>query len=78
MLLKPREFWLLCSLIREKGRYLAASELYSKVWGLHATEDMRTLLVHVSNLRSKLKKAGVDFLELERDADKGFRIRTSL
>lgn len=37
-------------------RYLTSEEIYVKIWKMSANEDIRTVLVHVSNLRMRLKQ----------------------
>lgn len=55
LMLKPKEFLLLAALARQRERPMTARELYAQVWGMTSNEDVRTVLVHISNLRAKLR-----------------------
>lgn len=58
LLLKPREFYLLEVLIRNRDRILTAQEIYQLIWGSEAN-DIRTVWVHMSMLRKKLEDSSV-------------------
>lgn len=58
LLLKPREFYLLEVLIRNRDRILTAQEIYQLIWGSEAN-DIRTVWVHMSMLRKKLADSSV-------------------
>ncbi|MDO4271339.1 MAG: winged helix-turn-helix domain-containing protein, partial [Eubacteriales bacterium] len=63
--LKPKEYQLLDFLQRSRGRYAAAEELHAAVWGGAENRNIRTVTVHISGLRKKLRmvssgQAGVD------------------
>ncbi len=53
--LKPKEFSLLLYLVKNAEQEFTASELYSALWGMPNNEDVRTVNVHICNLRKKLK-----------------------
>ncbi len=55
ILLKPKEFSLLFYLAQNAERGFTASELYTAVWGMPNNDDVRTVNVHICNLRKKLK-----------------------
>lgn len=55
MLLKPKEYRLLAALMRNRGRYVEAGELYKEIWDMMPNRDIRTVWVHISNLRKKLQ-----------------------
>ena len=57
MLLKPKEYRLLAALMRNRGRYMEAGELYREIWDMAPNRDIRTVWVHISNLRKKLQDA---------------------
>ena len=57
MLLKPKEYRLLAALMRNRGRYMEAGELYREIWDMAPNRDIRTVWVHISNLRKKLQGA---------------------
>lgn len=48
------EYTLLCYFIEHAGALLLYQELYQNVWGSDSLGDVRTIMVHVSNLRKKL------------------------
>jgi DNA-binding response OmpR family regulator len=75
MQLKPKEFLILAALIRESDVYHTSAELYETAWGNHAYNDLRTVIVHISNLRSKLKAHVGEQIFIERDSERGYRIR---
>jgi DNA-binding response OmpR family regulator len=75
MQLKPKEFLILAALIRESDVYHTSSELYETAWGSDACSDLRTVIVHLSNLRSKLKTYAGEQIFIERDSERGYRIR---
>jgi len=52
VVLSPKEFELLCYLIRQQGRVASTDEIATAVWG-HTT-DTNTVAVHVKRLRSKM------------------------
>lgn len=54
--LTPSEFNILFFLVKNRGRYFTADEIYEKIWSapsLHTT----TIRTHLSSLRRKLKAA---------------------
>lgn len=57
LLLKPKEYQILDFLMQNRNRYVSASELYAEIWGMSSNEDVRTIFVHISNIRAKLKNA---------------------
>lgn len=57
LLLKPKEYQILAYLMQNRNRYVSAGELYSEIWGLSSNKDVRTVFVHISNIRAKLKAA---------------------
>lgn len=52
--LSPTEYKLLLEFVRKPGEILLYKELYRVVWEHGEMEDVRTLMVHVSNLRKKI------------------------
>jgi len=75
IVLTPKEFALLELLMRRGGQYIEANELYQAAWGMNANEDIRTLFVHVSTMRRKLKDGGAGHIRVDRDQDRGLRLR---
>ncbi|SDD13987.1 two-component system, OmpR family, alkaline phosphatase synthesis response regulator PhoP [Paenibacillus sp. UNCCL117] len=53
--LSVKEFDLLYHLIRARGRIVTLEELFNLGWGSVSHGDTRTVLVHISNLRRKLR-----------------------
>lgn len=75
LLLKPKEYQLLYYLMQNRNRYVTANELYAEIWGMSSNEDIRTVFVHISNIRSKLKAADKDSLiVIDKLKLKGYRI----
>ncbi len=56
--LTPKEYGLLQLFLRHPGRVFPRSVLLEQVWGYDYTGDERTVDVHVSWLRRKLREAG--------------------
>ncbi|GAA0084859.1 response regulator transcription factor [Clostridium sp. CTA-7] len=54
--LKPKEFDLLLFLIKNKNRVYSRNDLLNLVWGYDFIGDTRTIDVHITRLRQKLKK----------------------
>jgi two-component system alkaline phosphatase synthesis response regulator PhoP len=53
--LPPREYKLLCYLIRHRGATISRNQLLDKVWGYDAMITTRTVDVHVAGLRQKIE-----------------------
>ncbi|MDQ3880428.1 MAG: response regulator transcription factor [Chloroflexota bacterium] len=56
--LSAKEFDLLAFLARHPGRIFTREQLLSRIWGYDYAGDQRTIDVHVSWLRGKLRSAG--------------------
>ena len=54
--LTAKEFDLLATLMRSKGKIFSREKLLSEVWGKDFPADIRTVDVHVRRLREKLEK----------------------
>lgn len=52
--LPPRDYALLCCLLRNRGQVLSRSQLLDKVWGLDFDGDDRTVDVRIRSLRAAL------------------------
>lgn len=75
LMLKPKEYRLLDFLIRNQNRYTETGELYEEIWGMESNEDVRTVFVHISNIRSKMKKVdGHCPIVIEGFKNKGYRL----
>lgn len=57
--LTPKEFDLLCCLMRADGKVVPVKELLAQVWGLPQTVSTRTADYHIQSLRRKLDRAGL-------------------
>ena len=55
--LSPREYALLCMLVRNAGRVLTHQHLLTGIWGPAHVEDVQYLRVYVGHLRQKLGSA---------------------
>lgn len=66
--LSPIEYQLLCVLMEKPGELILYQELYQKVWDADDLGDVRTVKVHVSNLRKKLGIHGKEFIHTVRGA----------
>lgn len=54
--LTPLEFNILIYLLQHKGQMVTYIELFENVWKTEVFDDHRTVKVHVSNLKNKLKQ----------------------
>lgn len=54
--LSAKEFQLLSQMARYPGRVFHPEELYQLVWSDDSAGDLRTVMVHISNLRKKIEK----------------------
>lgn len=78
LMLKPKEYRLLDFLMRNQNRYTGAGEMYGEIWGMESNEDVRTVFVHISNIRSKMRKAdGHCPIMIEGFKNKGYRLAIS-
>lgn len=59
--LTPKEFDLLLFLARSPGRAFTREQLLQHVWGYNYFGDARTVDTHVTRLREKLARSGLDF-----------------
>ena len=56
--LSPMEYALLIYLAEKKGELVLYQDLFRSVWQTEDTSDVRTVMVHVSNLRKKMGECG--------------------
>lgn len=56
VVLPPKEFELLVSLLRRSGRLVTREHLIDEVWGSDYVGDTKTLDVHVKRLRAKIER----------------------
>ena len=71
--LTPKEFDLLATLMRHRGRLMTHRALLTEVWGPAYADDVGTLRTHMSNLRRKVEPPGAPRL-LRTDAGVGYRL----
>ncbi len=70
LILTPKEFTILLSLIQRNGEPIEPQELYEKVWNAPMAEDSKALAMQVSRLRKKLEE--MSRVTIQRDRDKGY------
>lgn len=58
MQLSTIEFRLLALLMQNAGHHFTARELYWRIWGKDSYGDVRTVHVHIHNIRNKLEELG--------------------
>ena len=56
--LSPLEYALLLCLIENRGELVLYQDLFKQVWQTEDASDVRTVMVHVSNLRKKMGECG--------------------
>ena len=57
-LLSHKEYQMLLILAKSAGRPISADEIYEKLWGLEPENVAKTIRVHISSIRKKLKMDG--------------------
>lgn len=63
--LKPREFELLCMLMKERNKVLTRDVIFEELWGEEYTGTTRTVDVHIRYLRRKLKNHSSKIITVE-------------
>ncbi|MDO5293018.1 MAG: response regulator transcription factor [bacterium] len=76
VILTPKEYLLLELLLVNKGQVFTKSSIYEKIWGEEFLGDDNAIKTHISNLRSKLKKAGAKQEYIETVWGLGYRLNT--
>lgn len=66
--LSPIEYQLLCTLMERPKQLLLYQDLYQQVWNADDLGDVRTVMVHVSNLRKKMGEKGKEVIKTVRGA----------
>jgi DNA-binding response OmpR family regulator len=74
--LRPKEFGLLVTMAVTAGKVFSRQELLDSVWGEEVVVDDRTVDVHVSWLRGKLRRAGIGEDPIETAYGSGYRFVT--
>lgn len=72
--LTPKEFELLLYLVDHEGRALNRSQIVNAVWNYDFYGDMRTVDVHIKNLRLKLGEMG-DYIQTVRGIGYRFEVK---
>lgn len=70
MLLTPKEFALLFTLVQNEGRFVDSDTLYKTAWKRVPNQDVRTIYTHISLLNRKL--AGDKQLSIKSARGKGY------
>jgi two-component system alkaline phosphatase synthesis response regulator PhoP len=63
--LTSKEFDLLATLLRSKGRVLTRNQLMDQVWGYDYFGGMRTVDVHIRRLREKIPELSDSILTVK-------------
>lgn len=66
--LSPTEYKLLIKFIKNQGELLLYNELYNSIWESDSLGDIRTVMVHISNLRKKIDSNRTGIIETVRGA----------
>ena len=72
--LTPKQFALLFTLIQNEGKEIPAKDLYESVWGMPAYDDARTIKVHISQLKKKLRISDESQVEINYQ-NEGYSLR---
>ena len=54
--LTPKEFDILLLMAKHPGRVFSAEEIFERVWEDQYFESQNTVMVHIRNIRDKIKK----------------------
>ena len=69
------EFRILSLFVRYPNTFFTANELYQKIWGKESLGDVRTVQVHIHNLRSKIEPDPAKPIYLKNVWGKGYVFR---
>ena len=73
--LADMEYRILTLFIRHPNTFFTANELYRKIWGKESLGDVRTVQVHIHNLRSKIEPDPATPVYLKNGWGKGYMFR---
>ena len=73
--LTPREFELLCCLMRNAGKVVSREDLLRDAWGWEFITETKTVDSHIKRLRDKIEAAGYDPKLVETVRGYGYRFR---
>lgn len=54
--LYAKEKQLLITLLKHPNQVFSAEQLYQQIWGVYCSGDLKTVMVHISNLRKKVEQ----------------------
>lgn len=74
--LTAKEFSLLLMLVRNEENVVSPQELYERVWGMEAADDVRTVRFHIANLRKKLDADNAPDFDIVSVYGKGYMFTT--
>lgn len=67
ILLSPIELKILLYMLEHPNRTVSCNELYERIWQNDSLGDIRTVMVHISNLRKKLERDGsIQYIKTEK------------
>lgn len=75
IILSPTEYDLLLYFMENQDELKLYEDLFKAVWNTECTSDVRTVMVHVSNLRKKLKDYNMDYIHTVRGAGYIFSVK---
>lgn len=70
--LTKKEFQLLTCFAQFPGQRLTREEIYQRAWGEAAPDSSRTITVHITNLRKKLKMDDCGWFEIKSTKKEGY------
>lgn len=73
--LTPREFELLCCLMRNAGKVVSRQDLLREAWGWDYITETKTVDTHIKRLRDKVEAAGYDPMLVETVRGYGYRFK---
>lgn len=66
------EVRILSFLMEHPNEYFTAQELYARIWGKENLGDVRTVQVHIHNIRKKIEKDPANPIYLTNEWGKGY------
>lgn len=74
--LTVKEFALLLILTKNEGKIFSPEELYEAVWGAQSGNDIRTIRVHIKNLKKKINTENAEDYDIISIYGKGYSFTT--
>jgi len=78
VVLSPTEYGILYYFMENKGRFIPFEELYEAIWQRPSLGDVRTLFVHIRNLRKKIEPDAANPIYIRTQLRDGYRFGDSL